>query len=199
MTKYEKLITCRRTVLEMLSDRDHNIDKYLNNKGDIDDISVNQIKIDYNENNLKIQINEENETLCVLFYEEKIGIEMMKEIINNVMKEQKISHLILVIREKLTSFAKKELNNIPPNFQIEVFLQQNVLFNVTHHIKVPKHQLIQDNEQIKNILEIYGKGLPKITKSDPLSRYYNGKIGQIFKIYRQSTIYYRQIINDIDK
>lgn len=184
----------------MLFNRGCNISEYCNNKNQILDIPLNQIKNDYNENNLKIIVNNiNNNSICVLFYDDKIGIELMKDIITNIMKKNELYHLILVIREKLTSFAKKELNNIPPNYQIEVFLQHNSLFNVTEHVKVPKHELIINKLTIKHILDIYGKNLPKISKSDTLSRYYNAKIGQIFKIYRHNTIYYRQVINDIDK
>lgn len=199
MNKYEKINICRKTILEMLNDRGYNITEYLNNDK-IDILSLNQIKEEYIKNNCKIIVNKnKDDKICVLFYDEKIGIEMMKEIINNIIYKDKIYHLILVIREKLTSFAKKQLNYIPSNSEIEVFLQHNTLFNVTHHVKVPKHELISEPEKIKEIIDIYGKNLPKISKSDKVCQYYNGKIGEIFKIYRQNTIYYRQVINDIDK
>ena len=200
MTTYENLKTCRNTILEMMHDRGYDISEFYDNKQNINQLTLNEIKSSYLENNLKILVKKQENDVCILFYNDKIGIEMMKEIINSKMKKEKFHHLILIIREKLTSFAKKELNNIPPKCQIEVFLQHNILFNATHHVKVPKHELIIDNDTHKNILEIYGKAtLPKISKHDVISRYYNAKIGDIFKIYRHNTIFYRQVINDIDK
>ena len=40
------------------------------------------------------------------------------------------------------------LNNIPSDYQIEIFLQHNILFNVTEHVKVPKHELIINKQTI---------------------------------------------------
>ena len=60
--------------------------------------------------------------------------------------------------------------------------------NLVNHIPVPKHELLSDADA-KKLLEEYNakkRELPKIFVSDPVSRYFAAKVGQIFKITRPS-------------
>ena len=75
-----------------------------------------------------------------------------------------------------------------------------MIFNITHHIYVPKH-IILTKEEEKEVLEKYNttKGkLPKIPKTDPIAKYYGMKSDQICKIIRKSPevgeyVYYRLV------
>jgi DNA-directed RNA polymerase I, II, and III subunit RPABC1 len=75
-----------------------------------------------------------------------------------------------------------------------------MIFNITHHVFVPKHILLNLEEE-RELLEKYNttKGkLPKISKSDPIAKYYGMKSNQICKIIRRSPevgeyFYYRLV------
>ncbi len=73
-------------------------------------------------------------------------------------------------------------------------------FDIHKHELVPKHTKLSDSEKSKLFAEynIEGKGLPKISKSDPAIEKLDLKAGDIIKIERISktagiTNYYRQV------
>jgi len=71
---------------------------------------------------------------------------------------------------------------------MELFYYSEVSFNITDHYLVPRHELM-DKEHVTEILERFKCSrdqLPKISKDDPVSKYYGAKIGDVFKIYRKS-------------
>jgi DNA-directed RNA polymerase subunit H (RpoH/RPB5) len=46
------------------------------------------------------------------------------------------------------------------------------------------------------MIEKFGKNkLPQIKFNDPISRYFNCQVGDIFKIYRKNEMYYRIVSN----
>jgi DNA-directed RNA polymerase I, II, and III subunit RPABC1 len=70
----------------------------------------------------------------------------------------------------------------------EIFLEKELMINIIEHVAVPKHVVLSD-EEAKNVLEEYGikkRYTAKIYDGDPISRYYNVKAGQIFRIERAS-------------
>jgi len=192
------LFKVRTTVLELLLDRDYNVP-------DIENITFEQFVIKYNNKNIDIFINDE-------IKKEKIYIHFHNEIKNfskndliNIMKniilkydDQNIN-IILILREKENSAVSKELSkNTYKN--VEIFLRKNMIFNITKHVYVPKHIILTENEE-KELLEKYyttkGK-LPKISKTDPIAKYYGMKSDQICKIIRKSPevgeyVYYRVV------
>ncbi len=57
-----------------------------------------------------------------------------------------------------------------------------MMINIIEHISVPNHQLLTE-EEVKNILFEYTakrKEVPHMLVTDPISRYYNAKVGQMF-------------------
>ena len=71
----------------------------------------------------------------------------------------------------------------------ELFHYKNLLFNITKHISVPKHEImhIDEIEEIKTKLNIENiNHLQKIYVSDPVAKFYGMKLGDICKITRYS-------------
>jgi DNA-directed RNA polymerase I, II, and III subunit RPABC1 len=107
--------------------------------------------------------------------------------------------LILIIKEKENSAVTKELSKETYK-NVEVFLKKNMVFNVTHHVFVPKHVLLTKDEE-DDLLTKYNtvkSKLPKLSKSDPIAKYYGLKTDQVCKIIRKSpevgeSIYYRLV------
>ena len=84
----------------------------------------------------------------------------------------------------------------------EIFFLNDLLIDVTEHELQPKFELLNE-EQKKDLLENYDisiKNISKILLLDQISRYYNAKVGDIFRITRPSitagnSITYRFVID----
>ena len=76
------------------------------------------------------------------------------------------------------------------------------MINLIDHNIIPKHELLKnkDKENFINLNKSDLNKLPRIFKYDPISRYYNAQIGDIFRILRPSitsgySIIYRIVVN----
>lgn len=71
---------------------------------------------------------------------------------------------------------------------IEIFFKQELLINIIEHELQPKFILLSKEEKKKKMEEYNLKqgNLQKILKTDAIARYYNAKIGDIFRIIRPS-------------
>jgi DNA-directed RNA polymerase I, II, and III subunit RPABC1 len=191
------LFKVRKTVLEMLEDRGFIIPDY-------EQISFEQFIIKYNNKSLDIYIHDEtiNKKIYVYFHNEvknfsKSDLKIMQKIIDQYQDED--INLIMILRDKENSAVTKELNKDSYK-NVEIFIKKNMIFNITKHISVPKHIILSEQEE-RELLEKYNttKGkLPKISKTDPIAKYYGMKTNQICKIIRRSPevgeyFYYRVV------
>jgi DNA-directed RNA polymerase subunit H (RpoH/RPB5) len=121
-----------------------------------------------------------------------------------------LKDVLLVVENKLNSGTMENLK-FKERIKFTIFLGDHLLFNITKHFLVPKHKLISKKE-FQELMESKEKGfvqnLPKIYDSDPISRYYGAKVGQIFKITRETLaddsmvktdIFYRHVIPEVIK
>lgn len=101
---------------------------------------------------------------------------------------------IIIIRENITASNQKSIDEIKRELErdIQVFFLKELQFNIVKHYLVPKHELLtfEQSEQIEKILDMYQVKsryqLPIILRTDPISRYYNAKSGNIMRIIRSS-------------
>jgi len=194
----KNLYKVRETILEMINDRGYLVPESEN-------ITFEEFVLKYNNKNIDIFINDEvkNKKIYVHFHNDIKNFSKgdLKNITQKVISEfsDEDINLILLLREKENSAVSKELTKEAYK-NVEVFLKKNMLFNITHHVLVPKHILLSKEEE-KDLLEKYNtnKGkLPKISKVDPIAKYYGMKSDQICKIIRKSPevgeyIYYRLV------
>ena len=194
----KNLYKVRETILEMINDRGYLVPESEN-------ITFEQFVLKYNNKNIDIFINDEvkNKKIYIHFHNDIKNFSKgdLKNIMQKVISEfsDQDINLILLLREKENSAVSKELMKEAYK-NVEVFLKKNMLFNITHHVLVPKHILLSKEEE-KDLLEKYNttKGkLPKISKVDPIAKYYGMKSDQICKIIRKSPevgeyIYYRLV------
>ena len=194
----KNLYKVRETILEMINDRGYLVSESEN-------ITFEQFVLKYNNKNIDIFINDEvkNKKIYVHFHNDIKNFSKgdLKNVMQKVISEfsDQDINLILLLREKENSAVSKELMKEAYK-NVEVFLKKNMLFNITHHVLVPKHILLSKEEE-KDLLEKYNttKGkLPKISKVDPIAKYYGMKSDQICKIIRKSPevgeyIYYRLV------
>jgi DNA-directed RNA polymerases I, II, and III subunit RPABC1 len=69
-----------------------------------------------------------------------------------------------------------------------MFMQEELLVNITHHELVPKHSVLQNSEKAELLKRYRAKDsqLPKIQCEDPIARYFGVRRGQVMKIVRPS-------------
>lgn len=192
------LFKVRQTLLEMIEDRGYHVPN-------IEKITFEEFSIKYDNKNFDIYIKDEekNKIFYINFHNENKNFSksdlknIMQKIITNY--EDENINLILLLKEKENSAVSKELSkDVYKN--VEIFLKKNMVFNVTKHIYVPKHILLNKEEELE-LLEKYNttKGkLPKLSKLDPIAKYYGMKNDQICKIIRKSPevgeyVYYRLV------
>ena len=183
----KNLFKIRKTVLEMLEDRKYNIPK--NEIIDFDEFSIK-----YNSKNIDIFIDSGSEELgkmYVYFHNENKSLSKveLKNKINKLIEQYEDENLkiIILLKEKGIGSILKEVNKDEYK-NIEIFMNKNMIFNITHHQLVPKHIVLNDDE-IKELLEKYSttiNKLPKLLRSDPIAKYYGMKINQVCKIIRKS-------------
>ena len=192
------LFKVRNTILEMITDRGYIVP-------DSEKITFEQFIIKYNNKNVDIYINDEykNKKIYIHFHNEQksFGKKDLLNITQEIITKYSDEHIniILLLREKENSAVSKELTK--ESFKnVEIFLKKNMIFNITHHVFVPKHFVLTYDEE-KEVLEKYNttKGkLPKLSKTDPIAKYYGMVPDQVCKIIRKSPevgeyIYYRLV------
>jgi DNA-directed RNA polymerase subunit H (RpoH/RPB5) len=95
---------------------------------------------------------------------------------------------ILVVKEKLTQNNMKFIN--PLDLQIQIFEIKDLQFNISKHNLVPKHELIQDQTEVENLVKEYSLKsrfqFPIILKTDPMAKYLNLKNGDVIRVIRVS-------------
>lgn len=177
MNNKEYISNSIKTILEMLNDR--NIDVSNINK----DGYSEWVNNNYNKNDFSIVFN--NVKVIYFLPLQKFKISDIKKILED--DETKYELILLVIKEKLSQNNLKTLLSL--KLPIQIFDIKELQFNITHHILVPKHSIVneQDVKKIINDYNIKNKfQLPHILKSDPISKYLGLKNGDVVKIKRIS-------------
>jgi DNA-directed RNA polymerase I, II, and III subunit RPABC1 len=178
----------RKTVIEMLQDRGHVIPE------DVSIINFEQFSIKYDTDNIDIYINDETKNKKIYIHfninlNKKFGksdlVETLKKVVG-IYKDENIN-LILLLREKENSTVTKELEKKQYE-NVEIFLKKNMIFNITHHVYVPKHIVLNETESEEIVSKFNTPKIkfPKILKTDPVARYFALKSGMMCKILRKS-------------
>lgn len=141
---------------------------------------------------VNIRTIDKDKNIYVCFISKKVGVKDVKLKILDFLEEKTYDTLIIISKFKLNSYVMNKLNNL--NKEIQIFSYNNFYINLIEHFLVPKHQLL-DKKYEKLIKEKFNNKLPLIKKKDPICKYYNCKVGEVLKIYRQNEIYYRLVTN----
>lgn len=180
------LYKIRQTILEMITDRGFIVPESEN-------ISFEAFIVKYTNKNFDIYIDDtlKNEKIYVYFHNDtknfsKADLKNLMQKLVTTYNEQNI-HLILILKDKENSAINKELSkDLYKN--VEIFLANKMVFNITRHELQPKFYLLSKEDELE-VLEKYNttKGkLPKMSKNDPIAKYYGAQTDQIFKIMRKS-------------
>lgn len=128
-------------------------------------------------------------TIWVEFVPEKgsIGVAQMKKFVQHC-SVNNFKAGILVTCAALSAQARKVVAAMQQYTQIECFLEEDLLVNITHHELVPKHILLSREEKTALLKRYHLKEtqLPRILQKDPIARYLGLKRGHVVKIIRNS-------------
>jgi DNA-directed RNA polymerases I, II, and III subunit RPABC1 len=196
MSLINKLNTSRSVILDMLEKRGYSTEKYR-------EFTINEIEKMYNLHlssktilgPLDMTIKNETSTLYIKYIlNMKIRITNIVNLINDLTDNLLINNdtLILLTNDKIVNSTLDELLESiyqKNNIFIQIFNIDSVMIDITKHIFVPKHELI-DQEEKEELFNKYNltsyTQLPLITKDDPVCKYHGGKRNDIFKIINNS-------------
>jgi len=178
MSELERQQSCLKTVINMLIARywlDNDSDKYYNellstNKKDfIDSVHVkcnNEIKV------------------AVKFYNSKLNTFKNDKEIDNFIASYVGYHKILIVND-ISLKAKKQLIG---STGFEVFTQMEIIKDISEHHLVPKHILLnaEDNKKVMSEYNIKKKDMGRIYTTDPMARYLYAQKDDIIQIIRYS-------------
>ena len=135
-----------------------------------------------------------------------IGIGPIREFLME-METKKCNEAIIIIPKSLTSPGYTLLRELLTTKQISItpFSENELLFDLFEHVRVPAHTLLSDDEKhaLLQDMKITPNLLPKIQKTDPVSKYLGLVTGDVVKIKRFSItvgedVYYR-IVEDVEE
>ena len=146
-----------------------------------------------------------------IYYDKSIEpyfyIKLLNQKITGISKTSNIGDFIyskkntpkLIIVTGITNKTLMQLKLDFPNS--EIFTEAELMIDLVSHVAVPKHEMLNEEETqifLKDYL-LKKREIPKIFISDPVSKYFNAKVGQVFRIIRPSevaghSIYYRIVI-----
>ncbi|CAO3611875.1 unnamed protein product [Cunninghamella blakesleeana] len=131
--------------------------------------------------------NPTNQLLVFFPKDKSVGVKPLRVYVER-MAQQQIPKGICVYQNSLTSSASKVMQSLPSKHTLESFNENELLVNITHHVLVPKHEVLTAEEKaiLLQRYRLKDSQLPRIQHSDPVARYYGLKRGQVVKILRES-------------
>lgn len=171
----------------------HNLDSYV-----IDKINTNVIKMLTNRGeDIKKLTRKTNhmyikDRLYIRFIlTTKVKPNEIKQHLEKIIeKKLGLEQIILVIYKSPNNSILKIIKPFKKEYDIQIFTKDELIIDKINHHLVPKHILIQKQEIIDDILDKYQiksiHKLPFILSNDPISKYYNAKKGNLFRIERNS-------------
>ncbi|XP_074564862.1 DNA-directed RNA polymerase V subunit 5A [Curcuma longa] len=176
----------RRTLLEMLRDRGFPVPDdelaltlpafraKLGDKPKLDDLRISL--------SVPSKGSPPKKLLVIFFGTEPFKLSTLREMYNAV-KQENLTNLILVLQSKMSSKARDGVKEIS-RIKVETFQITELLVNITKHVLMPKHEFLTTDEK-QDLLKKYNVGesqFPRMLETDPVSRYYGLKKGQIVKV-----------------
>ena len=115
-----------------------------------------------------------------------------------LISEDRRAHTIIVSKDKMSGV---NMDCAYTNFgrTVENFTLDELMVNISHHVDVPKHEIMTSDEAKALLSGLKLKTpaqLPIIFKTDPMARYIGARSGDVIRIHRKSltageTLFYR--------
>mmetsp|Transcript_59090 Transcript_59090/g.50057 ORF Transcript_59090/g.50057 Transcript_59090/m.50057 type:complete len:157 (+) Transcript_59090:388-858(+) len=115
-----------------------------------------------------------NELIFVFFNEknEKLKARDISIYVNECVSKN-VKHAIVVSKLPFTNLINEISLDISDDFHLELFLETELMINVTKHELVPKHEVLtaEEKQELLNRYKIEDKLLPRILSTDPISKF----------------------------
>ena len=193
MNSINQIYKSRKTILELLSENDYDVDNYM-------DFSINEIDAMSNNSQLDMLIQHSNGTKKVyvkysLQTKQIRWQQNLEEIIEDLYYIENVlttnDDLVIIINEEPNENLLNKLKYVYDNDGIFIVMHNiaRLQFNIINHTLVPKCNILTDEEakvfkqeyKIKNNNQV-----PQISRFDPQSLALCVRPGQICKFYRKS-------------
>jgi DNA-directed RNA polymerase subunit H (RpoH/RPB5) len=100
-----------------------------------------------------------------------------------------VTDIIIIFKEKINSFNPKNIDEFN-NINLQTFIIKELLFNISKHSLVPRHEVVKDSMEISKLVEHYNLKsklqFPIILKTDPMAKYLNVQSGELVRVTRIS-------------
>ncbi|CAI2380142.1 unnamed protein product [Moneuplotes crassus] len=105
-------------------------------------------------------------------------------------RDQDATRCVLVIGGEMTPSALKLARAFDDLVTLEVFYEEEVLFDITEHNLQPEFRVLteEETEELLKEYEISVYQLPAISKADPIARFYGLDPKQVIKITRKNQV-----------
>jgi DNA-directed RNA polymerases I, II, and III subunit RPABC1 len=138
-----------------------------------------------------------------------IKIKIIYQKITSISKSSGISEFLnknksipkIIVVTSISPKSRYAIQSDPAYPNTEIFTENELLINLVDHVAIPKHILLSESEteQVLKEYSIKKREMPRILITDPVTRYFNAKIGEVFKIIRPSETagsapYYRHVV-----
>lgn len=124
--------------------------------------------------------------------DENVGLKQLRDYMQHLVNGSYFSGIMVCIKP-MTGMALRLLRGSAgieegPKGGVEVFVEQDLLVNITKHELVPKHVLLSREEkaQLLDRYRLKETQLPRIQVTDPVAKYLGLRRGQVVKIIRKS-------------
>ncbi|ORY13250.1 DNA-directed RNA polymerases I [Clohesyomyces aquaticus] len=124
--------------------------------------------------------------------DDAVGLKQLRDYMQHLVNGSFYSG-IMVVQKPMTGMALRLLRGSAsieegPKGGVEVFVEQDLLVNITKHELVPKHVLLSKEEkaQLLQRYRLKETQLPRIQVTDPVAKYLGLRRGQVVKIIRKS-------------
>lgn len=186
-THEEKRDTILTNVVKMLAQRGYITDK--NNMLKVIDNVIKPNNFEHDEAKYSIPIDNYEGNSAI----KQVNVKIIPYKITSIGKMYGITDFLNIDREIpkiliVTSVNKKVQTTIKNYKNVEIFEEEFLMINLLEHVSVPMHIKLSEEDKQKVLTEyiVKKKDMPKIRIDDPVSIYFNAKLGDMFRIIRPS-------------
>lgn len=136
----------------------------------------------------------------------KFGINILNSKLNSIISKSPLDEYLnsnLDVRKIIIIYkpSKRAVKQLFSSYQnCEFFFLREMIEDICSKVFVPEHVILNNDDKNDLLKRFKLKDLSKILNTDVMSRYYNAKIDDIFKIIRPNittgnSIFYRAVVN----
>lgn len=122
----------------------------------------------------------------------KLTIDQIKSFISQTCQIE-LNHCIIIFNDTITPIARQHIHSIP-DIHCELFTVAELQYNITKHNFIPKHTRLS-TKQSQLFKERYGTKYPNLSINEPISRFYDYRVGDVIKIDRDGGYITYRIVN----